>query len=586
MTNARTTTVLGLAVTLLACGDDVAPMTEGSTSEPGTSGPASTSSGSSTGELATTTDEGSTTSAGSSSESGDATTLGGSESTDGETEGTTGDPPVCPPVPYTAIRGATVGGLAGWQVAGAGDFDGDGVGDYAISTPRADAALNTDSGRVHIIRGGPRYEDFNLGDVGTRIPGWVVEGEATNHRAGDAVTGLGDVNGDGRDDLLISSDVREPALPPEERGRWSVVHGVEFDSVPTEIRLSDVRDGTGGFAVDGRASAFSTQPARGHGVGDVNVDGLDDILLGAPLLANLLGPSAVDIIFGRQDNPGHWVLGASGPAPGEGLEFANEAAWHGFIVGGGGDINGDGIPDVVFGTNDQESTTLHVMFGGRDIETTTLDDIAMGVGGFEIDLALPDSLFTLPGTVDIVGDVNGDGFDDIGFNVTYPLPDMDVRAGIGIIFGRPNTDPMSLLDVFDGVGGFISTRPEGDRDRTLGFNVGAAGDINDDGYADVFVARGADPLDGLGGENVRGRLYVAYGREGMDALDLETVAGGREGFVFDSPTVNDDFAQSITGGQDVNGDDIPDVLIGAPQDGQFGTVYLLYGFNETCPQVR
>ncbi len=582
MSSARTTTALALAAFICGCGDDVTPAGETPTTGGTTGTLGSTSSGTTSG----TTGEGTSSSGDPTSGSGDTTSSESTESTTGETEGDTTEPSVCPTVPFTTIHGVTVGGLAGWQVAGAGDFDGDGVGDYAISTPRADSGLNTDSGRVHLVRGGPSYDDFSLSEVGGRVAGWVIEGEASNHRAGDSVSGLGDINGDGRDDLLISSSARDPEVPFAEHGRWSVVYGVDFDSTPVDIALAEVRTGAGGFAIDGRTNAFPNLPPGGRRVGDVNVDGLSDILIGTPLLENFAGPSAVDVIFGSEDNPGFMLIGPEGPASGVGIEYPYDGAFHGFIVGGGGDINADGIPDILFGTGGPAGPILHVLFGGEDIGTASLEDLAMGIGGFDISLELPEILFEMPDIVEIVGDVNGDGFDDIGFEVTYPLPEMNDQAGIGIVFGKDDTGPISLLDVFEGQGGFVSTRPASDPDPSLGFNIGRAGDVNGDGFADLLIARGADPVSALGGDNVRGRVYVAYGRDGMDALDLGAVADERQGFIFDSPEVNDDFAQSISAGQDVNGDGIPDVLIGAPQDGQFGTVYVLYGFDESCPRVR
>ncbi|MEM6991382.1 MAG: integrin alpha [Myxococcota bacterium] len=564
---------------LLGCADDA------------TDTPAASSSGTTGGEAATSSSDGGVADTGDTTAATlDGTDSGGSDgsgSSDESSGDSTGEGSVCPPVPYTALRGDTYGGLSGWVVTMAGDFDGDGIGDYALSTPRADGMLTTDSGRVHVVRGGQGYDDIDLGEVGDMVQGWVIEGEQSNHRAGDQLSAAYDVDGDGFDDLLLSSTVAPLGAAPEEQGRWSVVGGREFTSTVEPILLADIALGDGGFAIDGRSSApFPGFPVSGIGVGDLNGDELADILLGVPFAGGLAGPSMADVLFGRDDAPGTILIGDGGPPAGEGFEFFTDFGFTGFVVGAGGDINGDDVPDFLVGANPDGEVIVYAVFGGEDVDTRTLDDLAMGIGGFAIDVDIVDPLVGDPGVFAILGDIDGDGMDDIGFSVSQPLPEDGQPAGIGVVWGKADTDRVSLEATFAGTGGFVSTRAAGDTNRLLGQDIGGAGDINGDGFADFYVVAGADPQTALGGDDLRGKVYVAYGGDGIDAVDLTAVDEETAGFVFESPVVNDDFGHSIDGGADVNGDGIPDLVIGAPQDGPFGTVYVVYGFNEACPRVR
>ncbi len=580
MRYAMTKVGLMLAVGLSGCADDAGSVpaedTGGSTGQT----PAGTTDGGS--------DDGGSTDTGTGAEPDGSSSADGSSSGDDDTgTGTTGEASVCPPVGQTVVSGENYGGLAGWRVTMAGDFDGDGIGDYALSTPRADGMLTTDAGRVHVIRGGLGYDDFNLADVGDAIQGWVIEGEASNHRAGDQLAAAWDIDGDGKDDLLLSSTVAPFNSEPEDQGRWTIVAGREFTSTAEPILLEDVRMGDGGFAIDGRsASPFPGFPSSGIGTGDINADGMADLLLGVPFAGGLAGPSMADVVFGRDDSPGTLLIGDGGPAPGEGLEFFTDFGFTGFVVGAGGDVNGDGQDDFLFGANADGTVVVYVVFGGDDVDMRTLDDLAIGIGGFAIDQDIEDVFISDPGSYAILGDVNDDGMDDIGFSVNNAIVEDGAQAGMGVIYGKADTERVSLQGTFADVGGFISTRAAGDTNPSLGVNIGAAGDVNGDDIADFYVAAGADPAAALGGDDLQGRVYVVYGADGLDGLDLGDIADEQGGFVVDSPSVNDDFAESIDGGTDVNGDGIPDLIIGAPQDGPFGVVYVVYGFNETCPRVR
>lgn len=569
-----------LATCLAACGDDTTEPSANETDDGTTD----------TGDVNAETFEPDTTLGTSEGSSGAVDTTAASESTtdDGEDDTSTGEPPqdVCPPVASTRIGGDTIGGLAGWKVSMAGDFDGDGVGDYAISTPRADEGVTTDQGRVHVVRGGVGYDDFDLSAVSDGVEGWVITGEDSNHRAGEYLAGAGDVNGDGKDDLLIGSVVGAFGGAPEDSGRWSVVYGQDLTSTDEPILLADVRQGVGGFAIDGRLNiVFPGFSGSGTGTGDINGDGLSDILFGSPLASGLTGPGYVELIYGSEDNPGSILLDETGPAADQGVEFFTPTGFTGFVIGAGGDVNGDGIRDFLFGANPSGTTVVYVVLGGDDVGTRTIDGLEAGEGGFAIDMDFADTILQY-GAFTILGDVNGDGMDDVGFSVQNPIIADGTPVGAGVVWGKNDTERVSMEGTLTGVGGFVSTRGEGDEQLLLGKVVGAAGDINADGYADFYTVSAADPATALMGDDLRGRIYVIYGGEDLSAVDLGDIEQDQGGFLIEGPELNDDFGRDIAAGQDINGDGIPDLIVGAPQDGLLGSVHVIYGFNETCPRAQ
>jgi len=156
----------------------------------------------------------------------------------------------------------------GRALASAGDLDGDGYGDFVVGHYCA-SVLAQYSGAAFVFHGRTWDSQASIPDLDAADA--VISGTEARDFAGGAVDGAGDIDGDGRSDLLIGSDYFNPGDDPE--GTTWLVHG------PIE----------GTYALDDAASfVFSgTNPGDQAGTtlswaGDVDADGLDDILIGAP----------------------------------------------------------------------------------------------------------------------------------------------------------------------------------------------------------------------------------------------------------------------------------------------------------------
>ena len=403
--------------------------------------------------------------------------------------------------------------------------------------------------------------------------GFVLTGAAYDF-AGRFVSLAGDVNGDGFDDLLIGAWYASPH--GDHSGASYVVFG-KADGFKKVTHLPNL-DGQDGFVING-ISAGDTA-GTGAGGGDINGDGVSDMIIGASS-AHLLngaieGASACYVVFGdpaRHDPnfelsslDGHNGFTLIGPT----------ASGAGYSAGSAGDVNGDGFEDIIVGA-------LHADPGGR-VDAGASYVVFGKAGGFarKIKLAHLDGHdgFRLSGdasgdvsgrSVASAGDVNGDGLAD----VIVGAPGHNGQAGMSyVVFGSASAFPANIdLSTLDGHNGFALS---GSGNDLSGISVASAGDLNADGIDDIAI--GAEAAHGN-----TGAVYVVYGQaHGFGpSLNLTTL-DGITGFRLDGTIANDGVGSSVSSAGDVNGDGFGDLLVGAygfHDDGLVfaGATYVIFG---------
>jgi len=314
------------------------------------------------------------------------------------------------------------------------------------------------------------------------------------------------------------------------------------------VALSSIAAGEGGFAIIGNENSLTGSSVSD--AGDVNGDGLGDLIISAPRLDPNGNNSGVSyVVFGKADGT---AVDASDVAAGIGGFAINGVARDdnsGKSVSGAGDVNGDGLADLIVGAygadpNGSTSGSSYVVFGKADTGTVELSDIEGGLGGFSINGRSTSD--RSGGSVSEAGDVNGDGLGDLIIGATGA--GNDGRAYV--VFGKADGTTVELADVDNGIGGFQINGKIGQ----TGASVSAAGDVNGDGLADVIV----------GATNNAGESYVVFGKADTARVDLIDVGLGLGGFGITGVSSNDNAGASVSGGGDVNGDGLADLLIGAP----------------------
>lgn len=479
------------------------------------------------------------------------------------------------------------------------------------------------------VRVGSKDNAFDLRRLG---------GEA-GARAGRSVAIVGDINADGLDDLAIGAPMWAPAGELN-TGRAYVTLGGSIDDLSLGELLPDE-----GFALSGE----STKAEAGYALaaaGDVNGDGVDDLLVGA-WKTNLGGGPMGDVV-GRtfvvwggaalqSRSLGDLTAGGGGFA----ITGADMADFSGAAVSGGGDFDGDGLADVLIGApmsspNGMQSGRAYVVFGKSNTAEVPLVATEAGEQGFSVrGAAAGDHLGV---AIANLGDFDGNGRAD--FAIGADGVD-DSRGRVYVVFGETLDGPVDIETLGATSGLRFSGASAGER---FGATLSGGGDFNGDGWPDLLIgAYGADDFRGrayvaLGGDasppeeataegwividceqssdycgadvsfagdlnadgfddlligawratrdhENSGRVYVVFGRDAMTRIDLALVASGDGGFAIDGGAAGDFVGRSVGGGGDLDGDGTPDIVIGASgADGYAGEAVVVSGDAQIqCP---
>jgi hypothetical protein len=531
----------------------------------------------------------------------------------------------------------------GYSVASAGDVNGDGYDDVIVGSRRNDDN-GTDSGKAYVYHGTINGLEPD--------PAWTAMGGSNGDYFGGTVSTAGDVNGDGFDDVVIGSSRNSSAglnagmifiylgspnglnemyvknisgEAAEDGFGTSVacagdVDGDGFSDVIVGAPLND----KGGFA-SGRAYVFygntpnswnksgefnlHSYGASVASAGDVNGDGFDDIIIGAPMYRNAANDDVgkVYVHLGSSTGVNDTVIWTqTGEAHQDRL---------GDCVASAGDLNNDGYDDVVVGAflNDEGGDRcgkIYVYLGSKMGVNPELWWEAVGEG--------PDDRFG--DSLASAGDVNGDGFDDLIIAAPYNNNAAFDAGKVYFYYG-------SNL----GLGNYATwTQTNDDSLNLFGHSVACAGDVNGDGFSDIIV--GASEFDKISGRD-EGKAYVyqyfpnrivdynetwsyigegEYNYTGCDIASagdvngdgyedllvgsyryydykgkVELFHGSASGlgsipdWIYYGENYGDYFGYSLSSAGDFNADGFDDVIIGAyGYNSEEGKIYIFFGSNK------
>lgn len=376
-------------------------------------------------------------------------------------------------------------------------------------------------------------QNVNLDNVGASEQGFYTNSIGMYVQKGLAA---GDFNGDGMQDTAFST----------EDGRVYVIFG---KTTLTSTAVGSGAAGTSGYGISG----FATPDLTVSTVGDVNGDGLDDLAVGAPGADNWATDGGIAYIIWGKATTTNLDITAMPTNSGFGVYSSSAGDLLGTSIVPAGYYNGDALADFYIGVPGSDAGQTN---GGRIWRLYGQTMVSSGFNLYEVstiatNITTGSTSQALGTYMAGIGDVNGDGLDDMAYGI--PTGGTAGQVIVGITGGSFYT--ISGIDAGD------------DASR-----VSAAGDANGDGYDDVLiVAPGGDPSS----RTNAGEAYVVFGKSSWASIALSSLGTG--GFRIDGSSATSPLHAAVGVG-DVNGDSYGDLLISNPG---LSLRWIVYGKTST-----
>jgi len=430
--------------------------------------------------------------------------------------------------PNWFFNGNTSGTKMGSAVSGVGDVNGDGNPDVLVGAELYQSAIDKE---------GAAFLFLSSGGGLPGVPDWSFFGGQQGSHLGCVLTGIGDLNKDGSEDIAISACEHNIEVDGEVNkskvGAVYVFHGSPSFILSTQPDWTFIGDQVEAYVGSALSSA-----------GDINHDGYSDLLISAPgydTLDELGDPiltnnGKVYLFFGSADGLSqvpNWT--AEGIYNAEKFGSAVTSA----------DIDNDGDSDVIIGApRPTNKGSVYVYKNNDGVLSSTPKILLHNQTEAQFGAKLTG-----------VGDVNKDGFEDvvIGAPNFKELIDLNV-VSVGCVYFYSGS-PTGLPDTPDKE--ICGTFPNG----KLGASIAAAGDMDGDGFDDFLVgAPDFSDINDDSGEEQQGAVFLFFGTA-KDSnppnvrSDVDSAFGGK---------ADTDFGIAISSIGDVNGDNRLDIIVGAP----------------------